>query len=890
MSIQIGSSTIQSFGNQSERLVYTNTKDVPNILLNTSHPTSNVLIKAKDFVFGQTNTDFIIGRSNASTNHIINPLFRIQPTSSNIILHGDLLARKGTFDDSVYITNDLHSKKIVSSNATLIGTGSSIFQVQGPITSILNVGDQGSSYFVNTNVGIGTNNARAALHVIGGILSDHQSVLSTIKTASIQPIAAIGSDDSKVSMTFDANETRFKNVPVKFDTDVTLSIGTKLIVPKGGFTFETIETGTGTFTEDVISERSVRITNASKTETLYIERIYDSNELYTNYKVMSNIISTNVTVIDDDDVPITLPVLYMDPIGRIGIGTTTPEFTLDIHSLPINRGSSTGHVIFRGDSTSESFVVDHEGHVGIGTLTPKGRLDINMHDSLVYTGSPLTSAIRVEYHETISIPFLEFKDPSQTVVLIDNLGNMGLNQDTSEIVHEDTHLIIGGGAEIETVRTQALRPITGTDVSLMSSNLTGINKITADQAMITSIVTSNIVADFISASNHDFFAFNSFNATQELQIELEDFVFSGKQFVLDKDYETYFQQIGATNPLTGLQGTGVDNLNLKPLNIVDISKSGKMRIIVDKQTSETIVTDLQVLNKFRSHDYFARGLVVSGSNLLNSTNTVSIPSILVEGKRGACYELGSPDATLGVLHAKISFEGYTQDGPINNFVISTIAKGSTQRNVAFAYNHGYDMVRLPKLYIGGNALNSGDDFRNNSHSLYSFGNSIKFDSTDSTPMMIIKREASKTYVGISTDNPQATLDINGTMAVTSTSIFKDNVTVNGTIFAKAHVLTTSDSNLKENLMVIDDPITKINKLTGYTFHRTDIDMMESGLIAQDVVKVLPEVVSRTPDGYYAIAYGSMAGLFVECIKSLNDKIDGLQKEINDMKNVIGIAP
>jgi hypothetical protein len=67
-------------------------------------------------------------------------------------------------------------------------------------------------------------------------------------------------------------------------------------------------------------------------------------------------------------------------------------------------------------------------------------------------------------------------------------------------------------------------------------------------------------------------------------------------------------------------------------------------------------------------------------------------------------------------------------------------------------------------------------------------------------------------------------------------------------------------------------------------------MMESGLIAQDVVKVLPEVVSRTPDGYYAIAYGSMAGLFVECIKSLNDKIDGLQKEINDMKNVIGIAP
>ena len=50
-------------------------------------------------------------------------------------------------------------------------------------------------------------------------------------------------------------------------------------------------------------------------------------------------------------------------------------------------------------------------------------------------------------------------------------------------------------------------------------------------------------------------------------------------------------------------------------------------------------------------------------------------------------------------------------------------------------------------------------------------------------------------------------------------------------------------------------------------------------MAQEVKKVLPEVVRGSDDTEYALAYGNMTGLIIEAIKELKGEIDGLKSSL-----------
>jgi hypothetical protein len=101
---------------------------------------------------------------------------------------------------------------------------------------------------------------------------------------------------------------------------------------------------------------------------------------------------------------------------------------------------------------------------------------------------------------------------------------------------------------------------------------------------------------------------------------------------------------------------------------------------------------------------------------------------------------------------------------------------------------------------------------------------------------------------------------------------------------------SSDERFKNNIVKIDNPLWKISQLNGVIWEWNDNvgdDTKKSpntGLIAQDVQKVLPEVVKERADGYLALDYQKMAGLFVEAIKELQEKIINLEGEIKKLKN------
>jgi hypothetical protein len=117
----------------------------------------------------------------------------------------------------------------------------------------------------------------------------------------------------------------------------------------------------------------------------------------------------------------------------------------------------------------------------------------------------------------------------------------------------------------------------------------------------------------------------------------------------------------------------------------------------------------------------------------------------------------------------------------------------------------------------------------------------------------------------------------------------------GTIYTTGDVLALSDATAKSNLEVIAEPLSKIQQLTGYTYEMPESSMdttkltsKYTGLIAQELMQVLPEAVHKDTAGKLSIAYGNVMGLVIEAIKALNDKyenrIDALERRIEQLSS------
>ena len=109
---------------------------------------------------------------------------------------------------------------------------------------------------------------------------------------------------------------------------------------------------------------------------------------------------------------------------------------------------------------------------------------------------------------------------------------------------------------------------------------------------------------------------------------------------------------------------------------------------------------------------------------------------------------------------------------------------------------------------------------------------------------------------------------------------------NGNLTAEGDVTAFSDERLKENITVIPNAIEKVSQIRGVTYTRNDQKDKEkvyAGVIAQEVEKVLPEVVNTTKDDTKTVSYGNMVGLLIEAVKEQQEQINELKKQIEEMK-------
>ena len=130
--------------------------------------------------------------------------------------------------------------------------------------------------------------------------------------------------------------------------------------------------------------------------------------------------------------------------------------------------------------------------------------------------------------------------------------------------------------------------------------------------------------------------------------------------------------------------------------------------------------------------------------------------------------------------------------------------------------------------------------------------------------------------------------------------------VSGQILASNDITAfSSDKRLKETIVPIQDPLSKLNKVSGYTYRWNidkcnqvgfkPVDIPEVGVLAQEINEVLPEAIKQAPfdrdkdgnsasgDNYLTVQYEKIVPLLIECIKSQQSQIDELKVSLSKLK-------
>ena len=175
---------------------------------------------------------------------------------------------------------------------------------------------------------------------------------------------------------------------------------------------------------------------------------------------------------------------------------------------------------------------------------------------------------------------------------------------------------------------------------------------------------------------------------------------------------------------------------------------------------------------------------------------------------------------------------------------------------------------------------------------YSTGDAFAWYCFDNTSYKMTLTTAGRLGIGVL--SPSHTLHIDGDQRIHNGSLGIDVTpsTTDGVLRAGNDVIAyySSDERLKENVKQIENPIEKVKQLRGVEFDWIVDEEIhpnkghDIGVIAQDVEKVLPEIVETRKSGYKAVKYEKMVSLLIESVKEQQKQIEELKSEIQELKD------
>ena len=162
-----------------------------------------------------------------------------------------------------------------------------------------------------------------------------------------------------------------------------------------------------------------------------------------------------------------------------------------------------------------------------------------------------------------------------------------------------------------------------------------------------------------------------------------------------------------------------------------------------------------------------------------------------------------------------------------------------------------------------------------------------------TTYTVTKVDATSNYITVTPEFTNSPFHVGD--ALVFTNPFFPGGDQTGDLYVQGNILATgnitafyaapSDSRLKENVRTIDGALEKLKQISGVFYDWTaeaqpaGLPKEDTGVIAQDVQKVLPEVITTTAEGYLGVRYEKLAGLIIEAIKELSEQVEDIKKKL-----------
>ena len=144
-----------------------------------------------------------------------------------------------------------------------------------------------------------------------------------------------------------------------------------------------------------------------------------------------------------------------------------------------------------------------------------------------------------------------------------------------------------------------------------------------------------------------------------------------------------------------------------------------------------------------------------------------------------------------------------------------------------------------------------------------------------------------------------TTTLNNTANITKVANFSDNINVDGlslfkanttfltpmtantvsaTLVEAANFNSTSDNRLKENIETIEQPNDVVSNLRGVSFNWKSDGTPAYGVIAQELQKIVPDLVSENENGDLTVQYMGLIAFLIESNKELLKRIEQLESK------------
>ena len=308
---------------------------------------------------------------------------------------------------------------------------------------------------------------------------------------------------------------------------------------------------------------------------------------------------------------------------------------------------------------------------------------------------------------------------------------------------------------------------------------------------------------------------------------------------------TFTDEIASTD-LVFKVGTAVasDNAAVEKMRLThegDLEVKAADGAILKLQTTSTDVTDGNVLGAIEFNAPLEAGDTDSRETAAAIVAEADDTFAADSNKTDMVFKLGSSEAATEKM--RLAHEG----------ILSIPADGSTTTN-GIHIGAGADLIMFHE---------SGDS--KIKHTTGSGHFKLLADS------IALNNAAEGANLALFTAGGAAKLYFNGSEKIATTT---SGIDVSGAIVADGDITAFSDERLKSDVKTIDNALDKVMNMRGVSY--TKQAEKGVGVIAQEIEKVLPEVV--TDGEYKSVAYGNIVGVLIEAIKEQQKQIDELKKD------------